>query len=803
MQNNDQTKNIRSCQWLAAVAVLTGTVFIAGCGGGGGGGISTPTPTPTSLPQVTLLSVVPASGATGVARDVKPVITLAVTNATASDASKLALICTTRAISFAATSALSTDAKTMTVTLTPQANTILAGDNCSLAGDVSTTGAGGAVKTAISTSFAIQAAPVAVAKGLSLIAGTADSPGSKDGPLLEASMYKPGPMTRDANGNIYVAEGCQGLNAQDHFILRKLSTNGMVTTIAGSALYGGKWVTDFSGQENRRCVSGITSHPDGNLYVYDRYKYQVYQITPQWKVTAIAGALGQAGFSDGKGTAARFDAWGITADTQGNLFIADNNNHTVRKIDSSGNVTTYAGQAGVSGSVDGVLQNARFDHPGIIKFDIVSGKLYVVDKNGLRAIANSTVATAIPMQTFKSDVCGSGDVFDLDIASDGRIAVAFANCRGVGIYKNNLLTTRLGAVGLSFLNKYDDADGSPSTTRFSLPWGVAFQSNGDLLISDLGNHNIKRYSPLTNSVDLFAGKRKYWKSVDGIGSAAKFDNPVSMYLAKTGDIWLSRSPTLVVENASGTARIDANGKVSSIPDLVGTNLTSRVIKVNTDGSFIEITDFPSKMRHRSASGTLIATLADLSSPESVQQLGNVYGFQSVEDASGAVYFYNNNGGILKYYNGTVSKFAQVDSNSTNGWIHGMAMLPSGDLVISTNNYGVSKISPTGVVTTLVPVFNSGQNHVNNDGDAGTVFIGFGRLATDTKGAIYLINQEGSVIRRIFEGKVTTIAGTWWVDETEVGPGPGKLHEPRDIAYDAASNSLIILTNEALLRAQLP
>ena len=802
MANKHQVENMSGCHWLVAVALLAGTVFLASCGGGGGGGTPTPaptpTPTPTPVPQVTLSSVVPASGAAGVARDVKPVITLTVTNATASDGSKLALICASRTITFTAASALSTDAKTMTVTLTPQASAILTGDNCTLAGDVTTTGAGGTAKTSINTSFSIYA--TTVAKGLSLIAGTVDSPGSKDGQLLEASMYKPGPMTRDAQGNIYVAEGCQGSNAQDHFIVRKLSTNGMVTTVAGSPFYGGKWVPDFFGPENRRCVFGITAHPDGNLYVYDYYKRVVQQITPQGIVTVVAGAIGQVGSSDGRGTAARFDAWGIAADSQGNLFIADNNNHTIRRIDSSGNVTTYAGQAGTSGSADGTLLNARFDHPGAIKFDAVSGKMYVGDNNGLRAIENGTVVTVIPNQTFKNDLGGDGTPRDLDIDADGRIAVAFGNNGRVGIYKNNVLATRLGSDGLTILDRYDDADGSPTVARFRDPWGVAFRPNGDLLISDIGNHNIKRYSASANSVDLFAGKRRYWKSVDGVGSAAKFDNPVGMYLSKTGDIWVSRDPSM---SPNGTAWVDANGKVNSVSDPVGTNRPSRVMTVNTDGSFIELADSPTEIRHRSASGTIIASLATLSSSEPGHQFASIWSIQTAEDSNGALYVYDFTGGILKYSNGTVSKFAQADPNYSKGWIQGMAMLPSGDLVISTINYGISKVSPAGVVTALVPVFNSGLNHVNNDGDVGTVFIGYGHLAVDSKGAIYMVNRDGSVIRRIFEGKVTTVAGTWWVDETEVGTGSGKLHEPRDIAYDASSNSLLILTNEALLRADLP
>ena len=178
-QPADQSASVSSGRCLALAAVLlAATLGLAGCGGGGGGGSTdagstpgtgaggtgtgggrTPTvitvPDPAALTLAALSSVAPAAGATGVARDVTPVITLVVRNATSSDGAKLALVCNTRAIPFTSASVLSSDAKSITVKLTPQAGAILAGDACTLSGNVSTNGTTGAVNTTIGSSFSV------------------------------------------------------------------------------------------------------------------------------------------------------------------------------------------------------------------------------------------------------------------------------------------------------------------------------------------------------------------------------------------------------------------------------------------------------------------------------------------------------------------------------------------------------------------------------------------------------------------------------------------------------------------------
>lgn len=156
-------KTLKMLIFSALVAVLTG------CGGGGGGSTPASTPGPvTPAPTVTLSWVSPADGVTGVADDLNSVVfALAVTNATASDASKLTFLCNSKSVAFVPGSALTVDGKSMVVSVSPKAGANLAGETCTISGGIVTTGPGGTVTTVVNTSFtfavAVVVAPTCVA----------------------------------------------------------------------------------------------------------------------------------------------------------------------------------------------------------------------------------------------------------------------------------------------------------------------------------------------------------------------------------------------------------------------------------------------------------------------------------------------------------------------------------------------------------------------------------------------------------------------------------------------------------------
>jgi hypothetical protein len=101
---------------------------------------------------------------------------------------------------------------------------------------------------------------------------------------------------------------------------------------------------------------------EGNIYVADYYNNTIRKITPEGVVTTIAGHVGQWGSSDGSGSQARFNGpSGVRIDNDGNILVTDNNNNTIRRVDKNGIVSTIAGSAGKSGTILKLKQYKYYD----------------------------------------------------------------------------------------------------------------------------------------------------------------------------------------------------------------------------------------------------------------------------------------------------------------------------------------------------------------------------------------------------------------------------------------------------------
>src|SRR5205085_4667705 len=120
----------------------------------------------------------------------------------------------------------------------------------------------------------------------------------------------------------------------------------------------------------------------GNVFVGDTNNHTIRMITPGGVVTTLAGLPGTSGTVDGTGTNARFNQpRGIAVDAAGVLYVADTNNHTIRKIAAGGVVTTLAGLAGTSGNTNATGSAARFNSPRGVAVDSAGTTLYVADTN--------------------------------------------------------------------------------------------------------------------------------------------------------------------------------------------------------------------------------------------------------------------------------------------------------------------------------------------------------------------------------------------------------------------------------------
>ena len=296
------------------------------------------------------------------------------------------------------------------------------------------------------------------------LAGMAGSSGGANGTGGTARFNNPFGLATDSVGNVYVG----GFADQT---VRKITPAGVVTTLAGSS--GSRGSADGTGSAARFAFppSGVATDSGGNVYVADYGNHTIRKITPSGVVTTLAGSAGQPGSADGTGSAAHFnDPLGVATDSSGNVYVADYDNDTIRRISPVGVVTTLAGSAGHSGSADGFGNAALFDHPGAVATDR-SGNVYVTENaETIRKITPAGVVTRVAGGSFGS------------------------------------------------------ADGFGAGAQFFAPGGLAVDDNGNIYVAELGNNTVRKIS-LAGVVTTVAGLAGLPGSADGIGNAARFSGP--------------------------------------------------------------------------------------------------------------------------------------------------------------------------------------------------------------------------------------------------------------------------------------
>ena len=189
--------------------------------------------------------------------------------------------------------------------------------------------------------------------------------GFADGTGVAAQFNWPVGLAIDAAGNVYVADF-------NNNKIRKITPTGVVSTLAGSTQ---GFADGIGGAAQFYCPYGVATDAAGNVYVADLVNQKIRKITPAGVVSTLAGST--LGFADGTGAAAQFhQPEGIAIDTAGNVYVADNQNHKIRKITPAGVVSTLAGST--AGFADGTVAVAQFNLPSGVATDAM-GNVYVAD----------------------------------------------------------------------------------------------------------------------------------------------------------------------------------------------------------------------------------------------------------------------------------------------------------------------------------------------------------------------------------------------------------------------------------------
>jgi sugar lactone lactonase YvrE len=615
------------------------------------------------------------------------------------------------------------------------------------------------------------------AQGVDLLAGSVGNQGNLDGSGLEARFSSPAAGVIDPAGNLILAD-------RDNHVIRKVTPDGTVTTLAGdpqglsgasvdgvgtAARFKFPWgifreatgaylIAEYGSSKIRRMladgtVSTVATLPaqpaglaaDASGVIYAACDTVVVKVV-NGVASVVAGTLGQSGSADGLGAAARFSgATGIAVDPAGKLYVSDANNYTIRKIDTGGNVTTLAGQAGVQGAVDGTGAAARFKYPQFLSWD-GTGALLLGDMNS-QAVRRITV--------------------------DGQVST---------------VAGKLGSSGAA-------SDGPVATATLRSPTQAAYGPDGRMLIMSDDGYAIRVLDAGKTTLMTLAGKKSQGGETDAVGSAALIGGPSGMATDAGGNVYVTsandgRIRRITPAGAVTTLPLTLNGPSGIALDPSGNLVVAesgahRVVRVTPAGVVTPIAGVQGSAGF--ADGA--AATAKFNQPRGI-----------AVDTDGTIYVSDANNHLIRKIDPGLTVSTLAGGQGIQGYANGSGAsarfaFPEGLalradhrlLVADYFNHAIRVVAPDGTTSTLVG--GNGNGYI--DGPLASALINHPQdVKVGPSGKVYIADYDNHCIRVVEGGTVSTHVGSPGQRGVRPGPLPGTLYHPNSLAVTPAEDVLI-------------
>ena len=586
---------------------------------------------------------------------------------------------------------------------------------------------------------------------ITTVAGNGSSGSSGDGgPATDALLDEPEGVAVDGLGNLYIAD------TQNHCIRKVDGATGTITlyagkpTVAGYKMEGGP---ALNAQLNE--PQGLYVDASANLFIADTGNCMIRKVDAlDKKIYRVAGAVSGTtplcGYSgDGPATEAKLDKpHGVYVDKVGNIYIADEDNHRIRKVDiTTGIITTIAGDGFPAyGGDGGPAVDASMQNPKSVWVD-VNGDVLIADNENNR-IRKVTLTTGDISTVAGNGIAGywgdHGPAINAWLKKPHGVC-AYESPAPVYLYFSDPSNYQIRRVDLeeNFLTKvagtiwagYNGDNILATWANLSYPFGVHVDPSGNTLIADTYNHRIRKVNAKTGIITTIAGNGSKGFSGDGgPATSARLKYPFSLYVDARGNIFIADTYNYRIRKVDGATGI--------ITTVVG------------DGH----------KRFKGDGGPATDASVDMVYDVAVDNVGNLF---VVDTGNQIVRKVHATTGIIDTVAGqaNISGYSGDGGPATNARLNGptgVAVDSAGNIYIcdSTNNVVRKVDATTQIINTIA---GNGTPHFSGDGGLATeAQLNYPEgIWVDSSGNIFIVDTNNCRIRMVDgnTGIITTVAGT--------------------------------------------